>query len=594
MKFPNLKLWLRHNNKDYDITPMVDGITWSGDYKQAARTLDFDLLYPTNDINVSNKTIVPEVGDYITFNVDGKEVFRGIVWTVDVTENNQFIQVNCYDIAVYLTKSSLAYNLKGIAPEATAKKVCDDLKLPIGTFEAGGVTYNDCALGKTGYDMIMAGYTEAMKKNNNKYMIRAELGKINVIKKGVVKVPIELDSKVNVFNAQFNETLDGMVNKVIVYDETGAIKHTEENTQWQNAYGILQSAISYQEDEDNVALAKKALKDTTKKCSVEGFGDVRAITGNAITLKVPHTKLTGLFYIDNDTHNWKNETYTMSLTIAFENLMDEVDIQKESEDKSSSGGSGSSADINGKEVKAQFTAYYPANDTMQGGFYDAMGNKLDPSKLTCAAPKEIPFGTKIKVLGTGTDRDGLVYTVTDRGGAIKIVDGVYKFDLLMANKTQAYNFGRRNGKAIIGDGSSSSNSSNGVTSKGFKWPAPGIARITSRFGPRVSPGGIGSNNHKGIDIGTPVGSKIIAARAGTVIHADNGYNGGYGKLIKIKHDDGYETRYAHLSSISVKKGQKVSIGQEIAKSGNTGNSTGPHLHFEIRLNGVPKNPANYV
>ena len=164
----------------------------------------------------------------------------------------------------------------------------------------------------------------------------------------------------------------------------------------------------------------------------------------------------------------------------------------------------------------------------------------------------------------------------------------------MANKTQAYNFGRRNGKAIIGDGSSSSSGSGTTTKTGFKWPAPGISRISSRFGPRVSPGGIGSTNHKGIDIATPVGSKIIAARAGTVIHADNGYNGGYGKLIKIKHDDGYETRYAHLSSISVKKGQKVSIGQEIAKSGNSGNSTGPHLHFEIRLNGVAKNPTSYV
>ena len=81
---------------------------------------------------------------------------------------------------------------------------------------------------------------------------------------------------------------------------------------------------------------------------------------------------------------------------------------------------------------------------------------------------------------------------------------------------------------------------------------PVQGRITSRFGPRVSPGGIGSTNHKGIDIATPVGSKIIAARAGTVIHADNGYNGGYGKLVKIKHDDGYYTLYAHLKYNSLK------------------------------------------
>ena len=87
---------------------------------------------------------------------------------------------------------------------------------------------------------------------------------------------------------------------------------------------------------------------------------------------------------------------------------------------------------------------------MQGGLYDAMGNKLDPSKLTCAAPKDVAFGTKIQVKGTRTNKDGLVYKVTDRGGAIKVVNGVYKIDLLMATKEECYKFGRRNGKAIIG------------------------------------------------------------------------------------------------------------------------------------------------
>ena len=106
--------------------------------------------------------------------------------------------------------------------------------------------------------------------------------------------------------------------------------------------------------------------------------------------------------------------------------------------------------VGGKEVDAEFTAYYPYNDSMQGGYYDAQGNKLDPKKLTCAAPKELAFGTKIQVKGTGTSRDNLVYKVTDRGGAIKIVNGVYKFDLLMATKEECLAFGRRKGKALIG------------------------------------------------------------------------------------------------------------------------------------------------
>ena len=117
----------------------------------------------------------------------------------------------------------------------------------------------------------------------------------------------------------------------------------------------------------------------------------------------------------------------------------------------------------GKEVDAEYTAYYPANNSMQGGLYDAQGNKLDPSKLTCAAPKDVAFGTKIQVKGTGTNRDGLVYKVTDRGGAIKVENGVYKIDLLMATKEECYNFGRRKGKAIIGVETTTTTTNGGTT-----------------------------------------------------------------------------------------------------------------------------------
>ena len=115
-------------------------------------------------------------------------------------------------------------------------------------------------------------------------------------------------------------------------------------------------------------------------------------------------------------------------------------------------------------VKALFTAYYPANNKMEGGFYDAQGNRLDPSKRTCAAPKSVPFGTKITVQGTGTALDGVTYTVNDRGGAIKIENGVYHFDLLMSSNAECNRWGKRNGYAVIGgSGSSGSTTSSSST-----------------------------------------------------------------------------------------------------------------------------------
>ena len=124
----------------------------------------------------------------------------------------------------------------------------------------------------------------------------------------------------------------------------------------------------------------------------------------------------------------------------------------------------------------------------------------------------------------------------------------------------------------------------------FRWPVSG--RLTSYFGGRKSPGGIGSTNHKGIDIAAPRGTPVYAADGGTVTYA--GWMSGYGYLVRINHGNGYETYYGHNSSLTVSVGQHVYKGQQIARVGSTGNSTGNHCHFEVRYNGVAKNPLNYL
>ncbi|HHX73568.1 MAG TPA: M23 family metallopeptidase [Firmicutes bacterium] len=120
----------------------------------------------------------------------------------------------------------------------------------------------------------------------------------------------------------------------------------------------------------------------------------------------------------------------------------------------------------------------------------------------------------------------------------------------------------------------------------FLWPVAGRGRVTSRYGYR------GRSFHRGIDIGTPTGSAILAADSGTVVQA--GWYGSYGICITINHGNGFLTRYAHNSQALVSVGQKVQRGQQIARSGSTGNSTGPHLHFEIIKNGSTVNPLNYL
>ena len=116
-------------------------------------------------------------------------------------------------------------------------------------------------------------------------------------------------------------------------------------------------------------------------------------------------------------------------------------------------------------------------------------------------------------------------------------------------------------------------------------------RQTSGYGRRKAPTKGASTNHQAIDWATPTGTAIWASSGGTVTVA--GWQSGYGYVVYINHPDGNQTRYGHLSKVLVSVGQKVKQGQKIALSGNTGRSTGPHLHFELRVGGRPVNPYNY-
>jgi murein DD-endopeptidase MepM/ murein hydrolase activator NlpD len=116
--------------------------------------------------------------------------------------------------------------------------------------------------------------------------------------------------------------------------------------------------------------------------------------------------------------------------------------------------------------------------------------------------------------------------------------------------------------------------------------------VTSKFGYRRSPFSRSSRMHHGLDIAASFGTPVRAPAEGIVSYV--GYEGGYGKLVSIDHGYGVVTRYGHNAQIHVKVGQKVKRGDKIASVGNTGRSTGPHLHYEVRVNGVPVDPSKYI
>ncbi len=177
--------------------------------------------------------------------------------------------------------------------------------------------------------------------------------------------------------------------------------------------------------------------------------------------------------------------------------------------------------------------------------------------------------TKIKT--SGKDGQHEIYAEIVKHNNIEVSRNIIEEKILVAPRTQVVLKGTKEPPPKIGTGT-------------FDNPTRGT--LTSRFGSRWG------RKHEGIDIGAKIGTPVYAADGGKVIYS--GTNGTYGKMVKIDHGGGYVTYYAHNSKLLVSKGEKVFKGQKIAEVGNTGRSTGPHLHFEVRKHNKPVNPLSYV
>jgi hypothetical protein len=233
--------------------------------------------------------------------------------------------------------------------------------------------------------MVMTAYTEEAKKTGKKYMLYSKGDKFCSSEKGNVKLKLSFEEGKNILSSNFKESVSKMVNKVLIVDDNGDKISEVKNDEWLKTYGLFQDVYKKQEDKDANAEAKAMLNGVEQSCSLSGFGDTTCITGYGVEVKDNYTGLVGLFYIDSDTHTWEGGNYTIDLELNFKNIMNEVEAGQDEKEETTSSGSSTTDTVTtvtgGKEVDAEYTAYYPANNSMQGGLYDAQGNKLDPSKL---------------------------------------------------------------------------------------------------------------------------------------------------------------------------------------------------------------------
>lgn len=310
-----MKLIQINNNSKFDISNYVTSVTISGDYRSASRTLDFGLINSILDPNIPNIDL--SLGNNVQIIENNEILFHGIVWDKSKQSDSKEIGYMARDFGIYLNKNKASYNFSNITPEAITNKLCKDFGIDIGSIASTGIKISRKFLGATLYDIIMTSYTLA---NDKKYTCLFTGKKLNVIEKTALNIGT-VDSN-NLLSSSISESLNDMINRVSIFNKNDKLIKTIENADDVKTYG---SMTEYLKTSDNnyTVKANKMLKSVTSKIVVTNFGNTSFISGRQILYKDALNKKSGLFFIDDDEHNWKNGIYTNKLTLNFENLMDE-------------------------------------------------------------------------------------------------------------------------------------------------------------------------------------------------------------------------------------------------------------------------------
>lgn len=317
----------------YDISKLADKITWSGDTKQVARELSFAIPRMESDKQLPKAAI--NEGDPVTLQVDGKELFYGVVMDIERNVSSYTVSYTAFDLLWYVNQSDVNHVYSG-TPESITTRICAELGVPLGSAAKTGISVYMPCLAKKAYEAIMAAYTAASRRNGKKYIPLMRRDKLQVIVKGTY-CGVVLDGGYNLTEASYKSSLQQLVNRVIVTDKDGKTVDTVQDAASRRKYGTVQRVYKQQDDVDNAAEARALLKGLERSGSVTALGDVRAVSGYSVAVQEPISGLYGKFYVESDTHTWETGKYSMQLTLAFDNLMDEYEIDKvEDKDKSKS------------------------------------------------------------------------------------------------------------------------------------------------------------------------------------------------------------------------------------------------------------------
>jgi hypothetical protein len=317
-----LKLLITNGSKTIDIIHLAQTITWSGDYQQCSRTLEFSIVSSYTDKNIPD--VICELGNAISFMQNNRLLFSGYIFERQKGTDSSVINITCYDNGFYLKRNEGTYKFMNLAPEAITKKVCEDFNIAIGSVVTTGVKITRNFIGVSLYKIIQTAYTLASEKTGKQYMIRFSGSKLTVIEKNTNDETLIIEGGSNLMSASCTESISNMINQVAIYNKDDKLIGTQKDVNAIKLYGLMQNYIKQADGEDVTNKAKKIITDNgvTQKITVNNLGNVANITGGTVVVKEPYSGAYGLFYIDGDIHTWKLGQYYNKLILNFKNIMD--------------------------------------------------------------------------------------------------------------------------------------------------------------------------------------------------------------------------------------------------------------------------------
>lgn len=318
-----------------DISQLIEKITWSGDTSQVSRKINFTIAQNKKDTLFPDVSI--DIGDEIIMQDDAENnVFGGIIFDADKKGSSKTVSYLAYDLLFYVNQSDVNMVFSG-TPESIVTQICQKLDIPCGELApTNGVVVKSPCFGKKAYKAIMMAYTVAARKNGTKYIpLIKNINQLCVIEKGTLCGAV-MTGDYNLIDTEYKSTLQNLVNRVIITNSKGNQIKVIEDAESIQKYGLVQKVMKQSDKEDISAEAQKALVSVENAGSVSGVpNDFRAVSGYSIIVQDEVSGLYGQFYIESDTHTFTNGKAQMDLTLAFENLMDEEEIEKDTNNKKS-------------------------------------------------------------------------------------------------------------------------------------------------------------------------------------------------------------------------------------------------------------------